>query len=334
MNTFNQEKTVTKTLDRHMFSCAYSSKPLAGVFLLPIYLRPNGLVLRKRANNERLRTMPEGQAHANGASIMIDNRKIAAYCRVSTNSQEKGLESQVRAIRLYFQQNGITDFLLYEDENQSGVKTSRPALDKMMKAVRNGEIKQVVVYSFSRYARSTSHLLSALQEFKKLNVSFTSLSENIDTNSALGVAIFSILGAVATLERDILIERVRNGLNNAKAKGIKLGRKKTRDSALIRQLFLSGVTYREISRIAKCSSGAVSAEVRELKKELSEKQELEKAIKDREYESVKQELERTKHRVQTLESKVPPEVKKQLIENRKQVEELPEESLSPIQVVI
>jgi len=69
--------------------------------------------------------------------------------------------------------------LSYQDENQSGVKSSRPALNKMMEAVRRGEISKVIVYSFSRYARSVTHLLSALEEFKKHNVSFISISENI-----------------------------------------------------------------------------------------------------------------------------------------------------------
>ena len=168
-------------------------------------------------------------------------KRTAAYARVSTGNQGSGLEAQVRALRNYCSQKGIEDFLLFQDENQSGVKSSRPALDKMMKAARAGEIDRVVVYSFSRYARSTSHLLSALAEFKKLGVEFVSISENIETNSPLGVAIFAILGAVAQLERDILIERVKNGLANAKAKGVILGRKKSRDSALIRQLYLSGV---------------------------------------------------------------------------------------------
>lgn len=118
-----------------------------------------------------------------------------------------------------------------------------------------------------------------------------------------------ILGAVAQLERDILIERVKNGLANAKAKGVQLGRKKTRDSDLIRRLYLTGVTYREIGRIAKCSSGAVTAEVRQLKKELDQKQDLERALREREYESVKVELERTRSRVATLEDKVPNEYK-------------------------
>jgi DNA invertase Pin-like site-specific DNA recombinase len=78
--------------------------------------------------------------------------------------------------------------------HQSGVKASRPALDKMMKSVRAREIDRVIVYSFSRYARSTSHLLAALEEFKKLGVEFVSISENIETNSPLGVAIFALTG--------------------------------------------------------------------------------------------------------------------------------------------
>ena len=137
-------------------------------------------------------------------------QKITAiYARVSTGNQGTGLETQVRALRNYCQNHDINHYLLYEDENQSGTKSSRPALDKMMKSARAGEISKVIVYSFSRYARSTTHLLSALQEFKSLGVDFISISENIDTSSPLGVAIFSILGAVAQLERDILIERVK-----------------------------------------------------------------------------------------------------------------------------
>lgn len=236
---------------------------------------------------------------------MSEKKITALYARVSTGNQGTGLESQIRALRNYCAQRGIEHFLLYQDENQSGVKASRSALDKMMKAARNKEFERVVVYSFSRYARSTTHLLTALEEFKKLDVEFVSVSENIETNSPLGLAVFSILGAVATLERDILVERVKNGLANAKAKGVKLGRKKTRDSELIRRLYLSGVTFRTIGSIAKCSSGAVSAEVRELKKELADKKELEGAMKNREFEAVKTELERTRARVVTLEGKVP-----------------------------
>ena len=194
-------------------------------------------------------------------------KKVGLYCRVSTGNQSTGLEAQVRALRDYCTRNNITDYVIYEDENQSGVKQSRPALDRMMKDARDGFIEKVIVYSFSRYARSVTHLLRALEEFKKLDVGFVSITESIDTNTPLGSAVFTILGAVAQLERDLIAERVRNGLANAKAKGIHIGRIKMRDSDLIRKLLASKMTYREIARIGNCSTGAVSAEVRALKAE-------------------------------------------------------------------
>jgi len=195
-------------------------------------------------------------------------KKIALYCRVSTGNQATGLEAQVRALRDYCARNSITDFVIYQDENQSGIKQSRPALDRMMADVRDGFIETVIVYSFSRYARSVTHLLRALEEFKKMNVGFISTTENIDTSTPLGSAIFAILGAVAQLERDLIAERVRNGLANAIAKGVHIGRHKMRDSDLIRKLLASkGMTYREAARIAKCSTGAISAEVRAMRTE-------------------------------------------------------------------
>lgn len=198
-------------------------------------------------------------------------KKVALYCRVSTGNQSTGLEAQVRALRDYCNRNNISDYVIYEDENQSGVKQSRPALDRMMKDVREGFIGKVIVYSFSRYARSVTHLLRALEEFKKVDVGFVSITESIDTNTPLGAAVFTILGAVAQLERDLIAERVRNGLANAKAKGIRIGRLKTRDSDLIRKLRASGMTFRDIARIAKCSTGAVGAELRAMKAEAKKK---------------------------------------------------------------
>jgi DNA invertase Pin-like site-specific DNA recombinase len=186
---------------------------------------------------------------------------------VSSANQSTGLEAQVRALRDYCSRNNVNDYILYEDENQSGVKQSRPALDRMMNDVRDGLVEKVIVYSFSRYARSVTHLLRALEEFKKLNVGFVSITESIDTNTPLGSAVFTILGAVAQLERDLIAERVRNGLANAKAKGVRIGRLKVRDSDLIRKLKLSGMTYRQIAHICRCSAGAVGAEMRAWKKE-------------------------------------------------------------------
>lgn len=90
------------------------------------------------------------------------NRKKVAYCRVSTNLQSSGLEAQVRQIRQYCDMMQYKEVEIFTDENQSGAKQNRPALDRMMKAVHDGEVEMVIVPAFSRLARSTTHLLKAL----------------------------------------------------------------------------------------------------------------------------------------------------------------------------
>jgi len=211
-------------------------------------------------------------------STIEPKKRVALYARVSTDMQATGLEAQVRTLKEYCEHNKILDFELYSDENISGTKSSRPSLDRMMAAVKGGEVSCVIVYSFSRFARSVTHLLSALEEFKKRNIAFVSLTEKIDTSSALGMAIFTILGAVSQLERDLIAERVRNGLKNARAKGKHIGRAKLRDSELIRKLRKAGLTYRAIAVIAKCSHGSVHAELLAQKRE--QREALEKAKAD------------------------------------------------------
>lgn len=206
----------------------------------------------------------------------MSKRKVCLYARVSTNDQVTGLESQARALNEYCRMNNITDYELFADEGISGTKSSRPALDRMMKAVRDNEVECVVVYSFSRYARSTTHMLAGLEEMKKTNTNFVSLTEKIDTSSPIGKAMFVIISAIAALDRDLIAERVKNGLVNARAKGKLIGRKKLRDSDLIRKLLKAGMTYRNIAIIAKCSHGSVSAEYRLAMKQDEEKARLKK----------------------------------------------------------
>lgn len=139
----------------------------------------------------------------------MSDKRIACYARVSTSDQATGMESQVRVLKQYCEQNNIKNVEFFTDEGISGTKSSRPALDRMMAAVDNDEVSSVVVYSFSRFARSTTHLLSALQVFKKKGVHFVSLTEKIDTNSAVGVAIFSILASISQLERDLIADIIK-----------------------------------------------------------------------------------------------------------------------------
>lgn len=192
----------------------------------------------------------------------MNSKKVGLYARTSTIDQKSGLESQLRALQEYCERNKITNYEVFADDGISGTQASRPSLDRMMAMARAGELERIVVYSFSRYARSVTHLLSALEELRALNVAFISYTENIDTNSPMGKAFFVIIAAVSALERDLIAERVKNGLKNARLKGKHIGRKKTRPSEIIRALRASGLSMRECSRISGASHGSVSLEMK------------------------------------------------------------------------
>jgi DNA invertase Pin-like site-specific DNA recombinase len=151
------------------------------------------------------------------------------------------------------------NYEIFTDHGISGAKESRPALNQLMERVEKGEAEQVIVFSFSRFARSVSHLLKALQKFKDRGVRFHSITEALDTSSPMGMALFTILGALAQLERELIRERVMAGLKNARAKGKRLGRERKRNDVLIQSLLTAGLSFREVAKIAKCSHGSVSA---------------------------------------------------------------------------
>jgi len=179
--------------------------------------------------------------------------------------QDNGLEAQERALEIFCNNQNINNYKKFSDRNISGAKESRPELDQLMRAVVDGTVSKVIVYSFSRFARSTKHLLSALEIFKKHDVEFISISEKIDTSSAIGTAFFTIIGAIAQLERELISERVKNGLKNAKAKGRKIGRPKTRPAQSIISLYEEKYSYRKIGKLLGISHTAVAREVKSYK---------------------------------------------------------------------
>src|SRR5712672_4140860 len=148
--------------------------------------------------------------------------RIGIYARVSTKDQSCQL--QIRDFRAYCTARGFDLVREYVDVGQSGAKDSRPELNKLMDDARKRQFDAVVCWRFDRFARSTKHLLSALEEFRSLGIQFISYQENVDTSSALGQALFTIVSAVAQLERDLIRERVSAGVRNARACGKQLGR--------------------------------------------------------------------------------------------------------------
>lgn len=174
--------------------------------------------------------------------------KAAIYGRVSTIGKGQDVDLQLRDLRSYAQARGWKIFKEYIDNGVSGRKDKRPSLDQLMNDARKKRFDAVLVWRFDRFARSTKHLVTSLEEFNHLGIYFISFMENIDTSSPMGKAMFTITSAIAELEADLIRERVRAGLANAKAKGAKLGRPSPEfdEDELIR-LRQSGVSIRGIA---------------------------------------------------------------------------------------
>ena len=171
----------------------------------------------------------------------------AIYARVSTADQRCDL--QLRDLREYCERRGWSA-VEYVDAGVSGAKASREQLDRMMLDAKRGKVDVVICWRFDRFARSTKHLLEALEEFKLLGIGFISHQEAIDTTSPMGKLLFTIVAAMAEMERSILIERVKAGISSAKAKGKSFGRPKKvfrRDTAI--ELRSLGYSWRRISRL-------------------------------------------------------------------------------------
>jgi DNA invertase Pin-like site-specific DNA recombinase len=149
--------------------------------------------------------------------------RAALYARISTTNGQSP-EMQLRELREYCKRRGWKIAGEYTDEGISGAKDRRPELDKLMADAHRRKFDVVAVWKFDRFARSVSHLLRALDTFRVLGIEFVSLSESLDTATPAGRMVFTVLGAVAELERSLIGERVRAGLRNARAKGVRLGR--------------------------------------------------------------------------------------------------------------
>lgn len=182
-------------------------------------------------------------------------KRVAIYVRVSTGDQH--LETQLYDLRQMAHQRNLEIVREYSDQI-SGAKAKRPGLDELLRDARRGRFDVVLVWAFDRMARSVRHFLEVLDELNHLNIEFVSFRENIDTGGPLGRAVVIIVGAIAELERNLIIERVRAGMRRARLEGRHIGRQPLMlDQAAILSERTSGHSLRQIAKNHRISTATV-----------------------------------------------------------------------------
>ena len=194
----------------------------------------------------------------------------ACYVRVSTASRsrrgdiqsfDQNPEVQEIPLRELITRRGWEVYRVYSDR-ASGAKESRPGLDVLMADARRGAFNVVVVWRFDRFARSVKQLVLALEEFRSLGIDFVSHQEALDTSTPMGKAMFTIIAAMAELERGVIRERVLAGLEHARQRGTRSGRPVGRPRAVFRRdqvpcLRAQGYSWRMIARTLGTSVASV-----------------------------------------------------------------------------
>jgi DNA invertase Pin-like site-specific DNA recombinase len=179
-----------------------------------------------------------------------DVKRAAIYVRVSTTEQETAL--QETELREYCERRGWTP-ILYRDHGQSGAKQDRPALNALLSDLRKRKIDVVVVWALDRLARSLRQLLTIAEDCRTLGVDLVSLKQAVDTTLPAGRLTFQVLGAVAEFERELLRERVKAGMAQARRAGKRIGRPALRhfspgELGRIRSLRREGASVRRLAK--------------------------------------------------------------------------------------
>ena len=183
-------------------------------------------------------------------------KKVAIYARVSTASQTT--ENQLLDLRQTAQRMGYTIVAEFVDNGISGAKgrCDRPALDQMLKQATQRRFDMILCWDISRLGRSLQNLVEILTELQSLKIDLFFQQQGLDTSTSSGRMMFSVFGALAEYERELIRERVIAGQQRAKAQGIKLGRPSKMNDGLrtaIKLLREKGVGIKQIA--AQCQVG-------------------------------------------------------------------------------
>jgi putative DNA-invertase from lambdoid prophage Rac len=173
--------------------------------------------------------------------------RVGLYARVSTHDQQT-LSMQLEALRSYATQRGWTIMMEVRDVGSGSL--TRPKREQLLKAARRREIDAVLVWRLDRWGRSVADLVLTLKELNELGVGFVSLTEALDLSTPTGRAMAGLLAVFAEFERELLRERVRAGIAQARKQGKPHGRPRSaaRKQEQVRELFAGGVSKAEIAR--------------------------------------------------------------------------------------
>ena len=179
----------------------------------------------------------------------METKQVGIYARVSTKGKGQTVDTQLLDLRRYCEARGWHIVVECKDQGISGTKESRPALKQIMDLARKRKIDVLLVHRFDRLFRSLKHLINTLEELNELGVHFVSFSESLDTSTAQGKLVFSMVSAISEFERSLIVERIHSGLRRARAQGKRLGRPgKPFDVGECQRLRGQGFTYAAIGK--------------------------------------------------------------------------------------
>jgi putative DNA-invertase from lambdoid prophage Rac len=193
--------------------------------------------------------------------------KVGIYARVSTDKGQD-IELQLRDLEAYAQARGWQVFDQYRDIGESGSNDYRPEFNRLLSDMRKRKIDAILVWKLDRFGRSLKSLVNVLEELRGLGVQFVSYTENLDFSTPAGRAMANLISVFAEFEKDLIRERVKAGIRNAKAKGIRLGRRSLIDAGLlctIKGMRDRGMKIRSIAKQLNISPSLVHKTLKNLR---------------------------------------------------------------------
>ena len=188
------------------------------------------------------------------------NKKVAIYARVSTTHNDQSCERQIVELKKIAENHGWSVSGIYTDEGISGAKKSRPALDQMMRDALVKKFDVVATLELSRLGRNVKNMCEIADLLKQKNINLFVKNQNIDTSTIVGELFFNIINSISQYERDLTRERIVSGLENAKRKGVKLGRKSNlnfQTKKMILDMKAKGVGIKKIAASTKVAPATI-----------------------------------------------------------------------------